>query len=90
MELLDDLIGGLGQPLLHADLRLLLQVRGIGRTHLPLHLGVFRQLQLFKALKLCDPMNTRTHTQQNNETDLLIDIKCSCQLLNDYVRDKRH
>lgn len=61
MELLDDLIGGLVQPLLHADLWLLLQVGGVGRARLSLHLGVFRQLQLLKALKLWDPTYTNTH-----------------------------
>lgn len=59
MELLDNLRGGLVQPLLHADLRLLLQVCGVGRARLSLHLGVFRQLQLLEALKLWDPMHTR-------------------------------
>lgn len=61
MELLDDLIGGLVQPLLHADLWLLLQVGGVGRARLSLHLGVFRQLQLLKALKLWDPTYINTH-----------------------------
>lgn len=55
MKLLQDLIGGLVLPLLHTDLRLLLQVRGVGRARLPLHLRVLRQLQLLKALKLWDP-----------------------------------
>lgn len=55
MELLDDLVGGLVQPLLHADLRLLLQAGGVGRAGLPLHLGVFGQLQLLEALKLWNP-----------------------------------
>lgn len=62
MELLDDLMGGFVQPLLHTDLRLLLQVHGIGCTRLSLYFGVLRQLQLFKALKLCDPINTHMYT----------------------------
>lgn len=55
VELLDDLLSGFMEPLFLTDLWLLLQVRGIGRTHLSLHFGVFRQFQLFKTLKLWDP-----------------------------------
>lgn len=58
---MDDLVGGLQLPLVHVDLWLLLQVGDVGRAHLSLHLGVLRQLQLFKALKLWDPMHTHTH-----------------------------
>lgn len=55
VELLDDLVGGFMEPLLLIDLRLLLQVWDVGRARLSLHFGVFRQLQLFKALELRDP-----------------------------------
>lgn len=55
VKLLDDLLGGFVEPLFLADLWLLLQVRGVGRTRLSLHFGVFWQFQLFKALKLWDP-----------------------------------
>lgn len=55
VELLDDLVGGFVEPLLLADLRLLLQVWDVGRARLSLHFGVFGKLQLFKALELRDP-----------------------------------
>lgn len=63
MELLNDLIGGLVLPLLHIDLRLLLQVGDVGRACLSLHLGVLRQLQLLKAFKLWDPVLTHRYRQ---------------------------
>lgn len=56
MKLLQDLMGGFVLPLLHSDLRLLLQVRGVGRAGLSLHLRVLRQLQLLKAFKLRDSL----------------------------------
>lgn len=65
MELLNDLIGGLVLPLLHIDLRLLLQVGDVGRACLSFHLGVLRQLQLLKAFKLWDPVHTHTQIQTN-------------------------
>lgn len=63
MELLNDLIGGLVLPLLHIDLRLLLQVGDVGRACLSFHLGVLRQLQLLKAFKLWDPVHTHRYRQ---------------------------
>lgn len=55
IELLDYLRSGLVQPLILADFRLLLQVRGVWCACLPLHFRVLRQLQLLKALELRDP-----------------------------------
>lgn len=43
------------QPFLDVDLRLLLQVRGVRRAGLTLHLRMLGQLQLLEALKLWDP-----------------------------------
>lgn len=75
MELLNDLIGGLVLPLLHINLRLLLQVGDVGRACLSFHLGVLRQLQLLKAFKLWDPVHTHTDT----DTDKLYSL-CYPQL----------
>ena len=59
IELLEDLRGGLVLPFGHVYLRLLLQVRGVGRAHLTLHLGVLGQLQLLEALELWEPEKQR-------------------------------
>lgn len=75
MELLNDLIGGLVLPLLHINLRLLLQVGDVGRACLSFHLGVLRQLQLLKAFKLWDPVHT--HTQIQIQTNYIFCVICS-------------
>lgn len=77
MELLNDLIGGLVLPLLHIDLRLLLEVGGVWRACLSFHLGVLRQLQLLKAFKLWDPV--LTHACTHTDTDKLYFL-CYLQL----------
>lgn len=62
VEFLQDLGGGFVLPLVHVDLGLLFEVRGVRRARLTLHLRVLGQLQLLEALKLRDPeeeTNTR-------------------------------